>query len=293
MIRIATRGSDLARWQAHWVGERLGGEYELVIVSTLGDRDSVSPLHEIGGTGLFVTEVQACVLDGQADVAVHSAKDLPGAGPAGLTIAAYPFRDSPWDSLVGCQLDQIPLGGTVATGSVRRRLQLRHLRPDLTFVELRGNMATRRAKVAQVDAIVVGTAAFRRLGWGDELTQTFDLNQMVPQVGQGALAVECRSDDGATVASIEQIDVPIIRQTVEAERAMLQAMGGGCEFPLGAFAQAAAGDQLQLSGFLGDLDSGAVVRATVCGSTSRELGAELSQRLTAALAEALGKDVPS
>ncbi|MCB0973192.1 MAG: hydroxymethylbilane synthase [Actinobacteria bacterium] len=278
MIRIATRGSDLATWQARWVGDRLDDAVELVIVSTAGDRDLTSPLHEIGGTGLFVNEVQNCVLEGRADLAVHSAKDLPGTGPSGLTIAAYPFRDSPWDSIVGLPLTDIPPGGTIATGSVRRRMQLALRRPDLSFVELRGNMATRLSKASTVDAIVVGTAAFQRLGWQEHIAQTFDLDVMVPQVGQGALAVECRTDDQRTLSSLQHLDRPDIRTAVETERSMLRALGGGCEYPLGAYATV-VGSRIEVTGFLGDLDTGRSVRATVCGSAPNELGHELATRL--------------
>ena len=203
MLRIATRASALARWQAERVGALLGvlldETVEYVLIETTGDRDQRPDLHAIGGTGVFVKEVQQAVLDGRADVAVHSAKDLPSETPAGLELAAIPERGDPRDALVGSKLEAIPTGGRVATGSVRRRAQLAAARPDLVFAPLRGNMETRLRKREDEghDAIVVAVAALDRLGLRDQVTEVLNTTVMLPQAAQGALAVECRADDDA------------------------------------------------------------------------------------------------
>src|SRR5438132_3472903 len=195
-LRIATRASTLARWQAERVGVLLGEPVEFVLVTTTGDRDQRADLHAIGGTGIFVKEVQQAVLDGRADMAVHSAKDLPASdSPAGLVLAAVPERADPRDALVGSTLDALPAGARIGTGSVRRRAQLVALRPDLTFAELRGNIPTRLDRAGEYDAIVVAAAALARLGRADLATEYLEPSVMLPQVGQGALAVECRTGD--------------------------------------------------------------------------------------------------
>jgi hydroxymethylbilane synthase len=199
-LRAATRGSALARWQTDHVASLLGGDVEAVVVQTEGDRRTDVPIEAIGGRGVFVKEVQAAVLDGRADFAVHSAKDLPSSPelqPDGLVIACVPERGDPRDALVGSSLEGLPVGGLVATGSVRRRVQLSNLRPDLSFTGLRGNIETRLAKVgAGVDAVVVAAAALERLQRPEAAgADVLDPGVLVPQVAQGALAIECRAGD--------------------------------------------------------------------------------------------------
>ncbi len=241
-LRVATRGSALARWQAERVVALLtsvgGSEAELVVVETTGDRSADTPIHQLGGTGVFVKEVQEAVLDGRADVAVHSAKDLPAATPDGLVLAAVPERGDPRDALVGSTLDALPTGAIVATGSVRRRAQLAGLRPDLGFAELRGNMHTRLEKASAFDAIVVAAAALDRLDLGDRIAERLATTVMLPQVAQGAIAVECRAGDDATLAALDAIEDPALRRVVDAERAFLARLGGGCSMPVGAHATA-------------------------------------------------------
>src|SRR4051794_28255411 len=193
-IRVATRGSALARWQADRVVARLGVPAELVIVTTTGDRDRTSAIHAIGGNGVFVKEVQDAVRRGDADVAVHSAKDLPAVTPDDLTIAAVPERADARDALVGSTLADLPAAGTVGTGSVRRRAQLAAIRPDLRFAELRGNVPTRVERAGDFDAVVLAVAALTRLGLDDRVAEVLATELMLPMVGQGALAVECRAD---------------------------------------------------------------------------------------------------
>ena len=214
-----------------------GHDVELVLVQTTGDQRQDVPLHAIGGQGVFVKEVQRAVLDGRADFAVHSAKDLPSAPTEGLTIAAFGRRRSPWDVLVGTALDDLAPGATVATGSVRRRAQLSALRPDLVFVELRGNIQTRLSKVPEAGAVVMAEAALEILGLEHLVASRFTLAQMVPQAGQGAVALECRRDDHATLAALGRLDHDVTRRCVEAERAFLATMGSGCSLPVGAYGQ--------------------------------------------------------
>lgn len=240
-LRIATRESPLALWQARHVADRLRAvhsqrQVELVPMTTEGDRRTDVPLSELGGKGVFAKEVQRAVLDGRADLAVHSAKDLPALTPEGLVIAAAPPRGDVRDALVGRGLADLPTGAVVATGSQRRRVQLAHLRGDLRFVELRGNMATRLARVGEVDAIVVAVAALERLGLADRITEHLDASVMVPQVGQGALAVECRADDHDTIALLAAIDDADTRVQLTAERSFLVELGGDCSLPAGAHA---------------------------------------------------------
>jgi hydroxymethylbilane synthase len=260
-LRIATRGSALARWQAERVGTRLGSDAELVIVETTGDRRADTPIHAMGGTGVFVKEVQQAVLDGRADLAVHSAKDLPSETAAGLVLAAVPERADPRDALVGSTLDDLRTGAVVATGSVRRRAQLAALRPDLGFAELRGNIETRLQKAEAFDAIVVAAAALDRLDLGDRIAERLDPALLLPQVAQGALAVECRADDAATLSALRAIDEPDAHQAVHAERAFLTELGGGCNLPCGALATA-EGDVVTIEVLLASLDGRVALRAS-------------------------------
>ena len=258
-LRAATRGSALARWQADTVARLLGQPVEMVIISTTGDQRPDIPIAALGGQGVFVKEVQAAVLEGRADFAVHSAKDLPSAPAPGLTIAAIPERGDPRDALVGATLDGLRPGALIATGSVRRRAQLAWLRPDLTFTGLRGNIDTRLTKIPSGGAVVMAAAALQRLGREDRIAQILEPTLMVPQVAQGALAVECREDDTATQAALAPLDHGPSRTAVTAERAFLAILGGGCDLPVGAFARLADG-RLELEGLLASLDGRVVLR---------------------------------
>ena len=266
-LRVATRGSALARWQAERVVARLQdclGDRgaELVVIETTGDQRADEPLHAIGGTGVFVKEVQAAVFAGQADVAVHSAKDLPAQSFPGLVLAAIPERADPRDALVGSTLADLPTGAVVATGSVRRRAQLAHLRPDLGFAELRGNIHTRLERAAGFAAIVVAAAALDRLDLSSRIAERLDPAVMVPQVAQGALAVECRVDDQATIAQLQTINDPTAERAVVAERAFLAELGSGCSLPIGAYAQIEGADVV-ITGILSSYDGRVVYRETV------------------------------
>ncbi|MEA2825688.1 MAG: hydroxymethylbilane synthase [Actinomycetota bacterium] len=275
-LRAATRASTLARVQTAAVSDMLaaawGIEVEAVVVDTVGDRRTDAPIWAIGGQGVFVKEVQAAVLDGRADIAVHSSKDLPSKPSDGMVIAAFPPRADPRDALVGGRLADLPPGARIGTGSIRRRAQLAWLRPDLTFAGLRGNMETRLAKAAGFDAIVVAAAALQRLGRSAERTDVLDPELVVPQVGQGAMAVECREDDTATRDLLAAIDDRPTRLAVEAERAFLREVGGSCDLPVGAYATIGDGDTIRLEGMLATGDGRIVIRRRDEDSDPVELG---------------------
>jgi len=289
-LRIATRASALAVWQAEHVADLLRAAHpglvvEFVPMTTEGDRRLDVPLSEIGGKGVFATEVQAAVLDGRADLAVHSAKDLPAVTAPTLHLAAVPERGDSRDALVGNTLDGLPDGAVVATGSARRRALLASARPDLTFAELRGNMATRLAKAEQFDAIVVARVAFERLGLGEHLSDTLAVDSFVPQVAQGALAVECRAGDEDVADAVAAIEHPRSRRRVDAERAFLAELGGDCTLPAGAHAELDADGGLLLHAVLADHVGGRVLRrhergtdpAALGRTTAADLRAELEQ----------------
>lgn len=265
-LRAATRGSPLARWQAEHVGALLRAQdpeidVELVIVDTEGDQRLDVPIWEIGGKGVFAKEVQQAVLDGRADLAVHSGKDLPSVTIPGLVLAAVPERGDPRDALVGSTLADLPEGAEVATGSLRRQAQLGHVRPDLRFVGLRGNMQTRLAKAADHDAIVVAATALDRLGLADAIAERLTTDVVLPQVAQGALAVECREDDEALQTRLTAIEHASTRRCVDAERDFLAELGGDCSLPAAAFA-VLAGDTLSIEGRLLSVDGATMLQHT-------------------------------
>ena len=278
-LRLATRGSAQATAQATAVAEALqrahdGLTVELVFVETLGDQRLDVPLHTIGGQGVFVKEVQRAVLAGQADLAVHSAKDLPSVVGEGLQLAAFCERRDPRDALVGAALADLPHGATVATGSVRRRAQLVAHRPDLQFVELRGNIHTRLGKLPDGGALVMAVAAMEILGLTDRIAEHLSVEQFVPAPGQGCVAVECRADDAATASLLAAVDHAPSRIAVEAERAFLAELGTGCSLPVAAHSVGGT-----LLGFLADPASGRHVR----GEAPLAEAAALARRLHAAL----------
>lgn len=257
-LRIATRASDLALAQARWVAARLTEAHpsldvELVEVSTTGDRDRLSSVTTLTEVGAFVRAVQLAVLDGEADLAVHSCKDLPVAGPDGLT-AIYPEREVPWDVLCGHDLDSLPDGARVGTGSPRRAAQLRSLRPDVEIADIRGNVNTRLEKMrsGEYDAVVLAEAGLRRLGIHDEVSHRFALRQMVPAPAQAALAIEARADD-PRLDLYRAVDDPGTRRAIETERGLLGLTRAGCRSALGALAEP-NGTSIHVTGFVEDDD---------------------------------------
>ncbi len=291
-IRAATRGSPLARWQAQHVADLLtaagADAVDLVIVETTGDLDRTTPLEQLGGQGVFVKEVQAAVLDGRADVAVHSAKDLPAATPEGLVLAAVPGRGDPRDALVGARWADLPEGATVATGSIRRRAHLAHRRPDLRFAGLRGNIATRLAKAVEFDAVVVAMAALDRLGLASDVVDPLDPDVLLPQVGQGALALECRTDDDATLELLARIEDPDARRAVDAERGFLAELGAGCDLPIAAHATVRPDGAVELTAALSSSDGDVLLVDGRSGNDPEALGRAAARHL---LDERSGSDL--
>jgi len=283
-LRAATRGSALARWQTQHVAELMAASpsasvVEEVIVSTVGDRDTTTPIHAMGGKGVFVKEVQAAVLDGRADLAVHSGKDLPAETTDGLVLVAVPLRADARDALIGSSLETLPTGAHIATGSVRRRAQLAWHRPDLRFSELRGNIATRLEKAADFDAIVMAAAALDRLELTVAHVDRLDPAVMVPQVAQGALAIECRADDVDTIAALRTIEHGPSRRVVDAERAFLSELGGDCDLPAGAHAVLADDGSIELVGMLSSLDGRVLIRERRVGDDPDSLGRGIARFL--------------
>ncbi|MBI4885250.1 MAG: hydroxymethylbilane synthase [Actinobacteria bacterium] len=263
-------------------------DVELVLIETLGDLRAEVPLHTIGGLGVFVKEVQQAVLRGDAEVAVHSAKDLPSSTVTELQLAAFCERRDPRDALVGRSLGDLEQGATVATGSVRRSAQLASVRPDLQFTELRGNIHTRLGKVPPDGSLVMAVTALQVLGLTDRIAEILPLDPFVPSPGQGCVAVECRAGDDRVAELLAGIDHPATRSAVEAERAFLAELGSGCTLPVGAHA---SGDEL--IGFLARPDVGRslIDRAVLPGERDQRLLA--AARLARAMHGRLHQQLPN
>ncbi len=246
-LRIATRNSPLALWQAEFVAEQLQSQHpdlqtELLPMTSLGDQLLDSPLSKIGGKGLFVKELEKSLLAGESDLAVHSMKDVPAALPEGLTLAAILARHNPADAFVSqdfVSFDDLPLGARVGTSSLRRQMQLLALRPDLEILPLRGNVNSRLKKLAAGDyaAIVLAAAGLERLGLAEAIKKTFSVIEMLPAVAQGALGIECRADDSRVLDWLKPLADAETTLCVSAERAVTAKLGGSCQMPLAAFAQ--------------------------------------------------------
>src|SRR4051812_46337267 len=290
-LRLGTRGSQLARWQAEWVaGElrRRGHAVELVEIATRGDVERAAPIEDIGTRGVFTKEIQRALLTGDVDLGVHSLKDLPTEPVDRLVLAAVPQRESPADVLVAGarseeggargSLGELRIGARVGTGSLRRQAQLRNVRPDLQVGDVRGNVDTRLRKLdeGQFDALILAEAGLRRLGLADRVTQVLAFDVMLPAVGQGALGIECRAADMATLAIVRELEDDATRAAVTAERALLEQLRGGCMAPIGA---------------LGRVESGTVylTAAVLSADGTQRLAAEDSA--SAVDAEALGRRV--
>jgi hydroxymethylbilane synthase len=274
----------LARAQADRVVSLFGArlpelEIELLVVETQGDRDQERPLRELGRVGIFAKEIQLALLEGRADVAVHSAKDLPSTTPEGLELVAVPERLDPADVLVGRSLSGLGPGATVATGSPRREALLRSLRPDLNIVELRGNMARRLGQVGSggIDAVMTAQAALERLGMVELVAERLDPLVFTPQVGQGALALECRSGDPLS-GLVAQLDDGLTHGCLEAERSFLASLGAGCSTPAGAWCVAAQGS-FTLRAVMAGPQSGRLSRFEQAGQDPSALGAAAAQAL--------------
>lgn len=300
-LRIGTRGSALALWQAEYVESALKRifpnlETERIIIKTEGDRDRKSSLTQIGGQGVFTKTIEQALLQERIDVAVHSLKDLPSTMSDGLTIAAVPPRAPVEDVLIsrdGKTLDEMPQGAKIATGSIRRRCQLLALRPDLQMADLRGNIHTRLRKLHEqnLDGIIMARAALERLGIRDVPYQIFAPEVMIPSVGQAAIGVQIRSDDLSVGRLVAALNDQATYQCVMAERTVLRELDTGCQFPMGAYGKITDG-QMHLTAFVGSVDGKQIIRATEVGQPTRfkELGHRLAQKLLQAGAASLLKD---
>lgn len=292
-LRIATRSSALALWQAEFIKaelERLHSNVtvELVKIKTLGDKILDVPLAKVGGKGLFVKELEEAMLDGRADLAVHSMKDVPMAFPEGLGLVAICERDDPTDAFVSnhfSSLDDLPQNAVVGTSSLRRESQLRANRPDLQIRMLRGNVNTRLAKLdaGNYDAIILASAGLKRLGFEARIRNCMPDTLSLPAVGQGALGIECRLDDQELRAMLEPLNHTDSADRVKAERALNTRLNGGCQVPIAAYALLEDNDMLWLRGLVGAVDGSLIFRAEgrVHRSEGERLGRELAEDLLA------------
>jgi hydroxymethylbilane synthase len=284
-IRIGTRGSALALWQAEHVGARLealGHEVERRVITTTGDRVQDRRLEAVGGKGAFLKEIEDAMLAGEVDLAVHSLKDVPTVLPDGLSLCAILERADPRDALLssGARLAELPPGATVGTTSLRRQALVRVLRPDVVLADLRGNVDTRvkRLREGRFDAILLAMAGLTRLGRAAEATEALDPREFVPAPGQGAIALECRDGDTAVREAAAPLDHVPTARAVSAERAFLEALGGGCNVPLGAHAFAVEGE-LELVAFVAAAAGEGLLRGERRGADPRGLGRALAEDL--------------
>lgn len=286
-LLIGSRGSKLALWQANWVQRALqehGHDARIEVIKTTGDRITHVLLAKVGTKGLFTKEIDEALIDGHIHLAVHSLKDLPTELPGGLALAAVPRREDPRDALVsrnGARLDELPRGARVGTSSLRRTAQLLNRRPDLRIEPLRGNLDTRLRKLDEgaLDAIVLAAAGLKRMGWDARITQLFEPDVMCPAVGQGALAIEARAADSAAAAALVKLDDAVARAETAAERALLAALGGGCQVPIGALARAGSGGRVSLHAVVASPDGRGIVRASGESTNPAELSSQIAAEL--------------
>jgi hydroxymethylbilane synthase len=292
-LRIGTRGSLLALTQSTFIKRSLEQfwpdlQVALTIIKTTGDKIQDVPLAKVGGKGLFVKEIEDALLAGDVDLAVHSMKDVPAELPGGLEIGVVPEREDPRDVLVAARgngLADLPQGGVVGSSSLRRAAQVKRLRPDLRVEMLRGNLDTRLRKLesGQYDAIILAAAGLHRMGWKDRITAYFDPAEFLPAIGQGALGLEFRSDDEATQRLVRPLHHADTAAAVEAERAFLQRLEGGCQVPIGGHA-IVSGDRVALSGLVASLDGREII--TRQGTAPRAEAAQLGRRIAGELLDA-------
>lgn len=289
-IRIATRKSPLALWQAHYVKDALqsahpGLEVELVTMVTKGDVILDTPLAKVGGKGLFVKELEVAMLEGRADLAVHSMKDVPVDFPQGLGLVTICEREDPRDAFVSnhySNIDALPQGATVGTCSLRRQSQLQAYRPDLIIKELRGNVGTRLSKLdsGEYDAIILAAAGLKRLELEERIASFIEPEQSLPAVGQGAVGIECRLDDDRLIELLKPLAHKDTTDRVLCERAMNITLQGGCQVPIGSYA-VLEGDDLWLRALVGEPDGSHIVRGEIRGPRERaeSMGVQLAQQL--------------
>jgi hydroxymethylbilane synthase len=292
-LTIGTRGSALALWQTNWVKSQLQKIFpdlliDTEIIKTTGDKILDSPLSKIGDKGLFTKELESALLENQIDLAVHSLKDVPTKLPDGLVIAAVAEREDTRDVFIASvnndyqKLDNIPVGSKVATGSLRRKCQLLNWRPDLSIIEIRGNLNTRFTKLDESEwaGMILARAGVIRLGWENRITQVLPLDKILPAVGQGALGIETRAGDKGTIETVSRLNHKETEISVKGERALLRRLEGGCQIPIGAYGRI-HNQTFYLDAIIGSLDGKRIVRDFIKGKTedSERLGIELAELL--------------
>ena len=297
-IKIGTRKSALALWQAEFIKSELQRlnpsiTVELVHFNTKGDRILEKPLAEVGGKGLFTAELEAAMHAGDIDIAVHSLKDMPTELPQGLTLGAISKREVPYDALISPQyktLDKFPKGARIGTSSLRRQAQLLHRRPDLKIEVIRGNVQTRLNKIETegLDGVILAQAGLKRLGLDHQITQVFTADEMIPAVGQGALAIECRADDVEMLDMLSLIDDELTRLAVEGERSFLNQLNGNCQVPMGVHGTIEKG-QLTLKALIASTDGKTVYEGELSGPATKSV--MLGKNLAKALYEEGGKHI--
>jgi len=300
-IRIGTRGSRLALWQANWIKESLESKdkdlsVSLIKIKTTGDKILDVPLARVGGKGLFVKEIEEALMDGKIDIAVHSIKDVPTDLPDPLHLPVICKREDPRDALIsrGLKFSEMPQGAKIGTSSLRRQAQLLHLRSDLKMVTLRGNLDTRIRKLDTegLDAVILAAAGIRRMGWGDKITELLSPEISLPAIGQGAVGIECRREDSWINS---QIAFLLHRETFDAvtsERALLKRLEGGCQVPIAAYAEI-ENHTMRLRGLVGSVDGKTLIRDEIMGPRTRgeSLGVKLAERLLEAGADKILEEV--
>ncbi|HWI39883.1 MAG TPA: hydroxymethylbilane synthase [Verrucomicrobiae bacterium] len=288
-LRIGTRASQLALWQANWVKSELekrypGMEVSLVKIKTMGDKILDVPLAQVGGKGLFVKEIEEAMLRGEIDIAVHSMKDVPTEFPEGLGLRCITEREDPRDAVISrnVKFADLPQGAKIGTSALRRQAQLLKVRPDLQMVIIRGNVETRIRKLTEdnLDAVILAAAGLKRLGFTDVVSEYLDTELSIPAIGQGALGIECRLDDAAVCETIDFFNHPDTAWAVRAERALLWRCEGGCQVPIAAHGTVSGGT-LTLTGFVASVDGSRWVRDSISGPVEQceKLGITLAEKL--------------
>jgi hydroxymethylbilane synthase len=291
-LRVGSRGSKLALWQAQWVQAALsrlnpGITTELVIIKTKGDKILDVPLAKVGGKGLFVKEIEEALLDGRIDIAVHSMKDMPADIPDGLTIGAVPQRADARDAFISLDYNtptDLPTNAKVGTSSLRRSAQLLHLRPDIHIRPLRGNLNTRlnKLKDSELDAVILAAAGLQRLDLADRIRTMLPMQEMLPAVGQGALCIESRAQDDALMPLLSALNHGETHMAIQAERSFLARLEGGCQVPIAAYAVCKE-ENLQITGLVAELDGSRIIKSDLCGPRreAQSLGLRLAEKLIA------------
>ncbi len=303
-IRLGTRGSPLALWQANWIKNQLeetheGLKVELTIIKTTGDKIQDTPLAKIGGKGLFLKEIEDALLKNKIDIAVHSMKDVPVQLPRRLCIASFTEREDPRDALIsknGIKLADMPQNAKIGTGSMRRQTQLLNYRPDFEIVPLRGNIDTRIKKLETegLDGIILASAGLIRMGWADQITEYIDTEILLPAIGQGAVGIETRNFDIDVIEAVVALDHEDTNYALEAERAFLRVLEGGCQVPIGGYATIQE-NQLTLKGLVGDLSGKKIIKSEKIGliENAEYIGQDLGKEILAMGADKILKEVYS